>query len=69
MTKPKSRRKPSRPHYHVHRRPRCKKSPRITRFVPPPLAYALKDIREKKHHKRSFPKLEDSITNNTGIEQ
>ena len=69
MTKPKSRRKPSRPHYHVHRRPRCKKSPRITRFVPLPMACALKNIREKRHLNRSFPKLQNSITNNQGAEE
>jgi hypothetical protein len=64
MTKSKSRRKPSRPHYHVHRRPGRKKSHGIRRFVPPPMAYARKGIREKRHPKRSFPKVQDSITNN-----
>ena len=69
MTKSRIQKKPSRPHYHVHRRPRCKKSPGIRRFVPLPMAYALKDIREKRQPKLSFPKSHDSIINNTGIEQ
>lgn len=68
MTKSKSRKKPSRSHYHVHRRPTRRKSPGSMRFVPPPIAGGLTDIREKRYSKQSRSKLRDSITISTGVE-
>ena len=67
MTNPKSLKKPSKPHYHVHRRSTHRKSPWSMRFVPP-IAGVLTGIKAKRYPKRSFPKSQDSIIINTGVE-
>jgi hypothetical protein len=69
MTKPKNRKKTPKPHYRVHRRPRRRKSPEVTRAIPPPIAGGLTDIREKGYSEQSRSKLRDSITISTGAEQ
>jgi len=68
MKKHKNRKKPSRPHYQVHRRPTRRKSPGSIWFAPPPIADAPKSFREKSNPERSFPKSQDSININTGAE-
>ena len=65
MTKPKRRKKPSRPHYQVHRRSRRKKPSMGTRFVLRPVVDALKNIRQKIPSEQSFPKLQNSTTTKT----